>query len=298
MAAMLGDETNVANMDQLVQLVCLRNKSVAKNFKLKQGSPILGACDDAITVRAYLVKCLKDIFGDDAKSFFGNKKWQLHDTRPDGTCGFEARAIIAGVADPRNTDAYVSDAFSHVMQHAWEQHNYSTDKPWLDTVEMIQDVIQEDARFNGSAFWIRAVASMDDDHKKCNVIVRANQFKIDGALGVPVPVDAGAWPLAATPIEPPQPCRWHLAARRTHPQRRARSPQRVRRPLHHLHVRDYRLHLLQPAIVLGEEEGRQQCAPHPGLREQDVCLASTLVPRSRPDVLHAAVRSASGVGKG
>jgi len=282
MAAVAGDGNAVTNLDGLMEVVLVRGKAIAGQLKLTgTGHPLVTGCDSAPAVRKYLLKILRDIFGDSVNKYFGSTKWRLHETEPDGTCGFEARGIIAGVADPRDAFA-LSTVFSQRMKELLQLFNQDTSN-WLDAVQLMEDVLQEEPNFNGRVVLVRGIATMNADHKKCSVSLRANQFTFDQGTGIVVPEDNGAWPLAARPIEPPQPCHGARAlnsvapsAHRPRPQRLARLPQRIQWPVYHLHVRDHRLQRL-----LGPTE-QQQCAPHSGLPEHGV-LASTLsslIPRA------------------
>ena len=203
--AVAGDQNALSNLDGLHEICQLRSKHIAKNLKLgATGSPLAATCDSAPAVRVFLLKCLREIWGDGADKYFGGaNKWTLCVTRADGFCGYESRGIISGVQEPRDPYA-LGLVFSARMKRALEQ--FTCDNVWLDAAELIEDVVQTDPRFNGRVVLVRAIATMNADHKKCSVSLRANEFKFDAASGLCMPEDNGAWPLAARPLEPPQPC--------------------------------------------------------------------------------------------
>ena len=202
MAAVPGDGNALNNMDGLVEFLVLRGKSIAKNLKLSdEGVPVATACASAPAVREFLAKCLHDVYSN--KYFGGGKKWMLLDTQADGSCGFESRGIIAGVQQPRDPFK-LGLVFSQRMRDALQLFTYHN--VWLDVAELIEDVIQVDPRFTGRVVLVRAIATMNAAHQKCSVSMRANQFTFDTGSGICMPENNGAWPLAARPIEPPQPC--------------------------------------------------------------------------------------------
>ena len=72
MAAVAGDGNAVTNLDGLMEVVLVRGKSIAGQLKLTgTGHPPVAGCDSAPAVRKYLLKILRDIFGDSATSTSG-----------------------------------------------------------------------------------------------------------------------------------------------------------------------------------------------------------------------------------
>ena len=189
--------------DQLVEFLCLRGAAAGKKLKLKDGQvgKTPQGCCDIVEVRAFMIKQLKEVFGDTARTFFGSRTWELIATVANGSCGFEVRALIAGFG---LGDDGLMDCLSQKMRDDFAAHNCHPEK-WMDTGDLIEDLLVNDPSFEGRVFWIRTIATMNDDHKRCSVIMRANQMKMLPGGDVAVPEDAGAWPVAATPIEPPQP---------------------------------------------------------------------------------------------
>ena len=189
--------------DQLVQFLCLRTKAVAAKLKLKNGQAGQTAqgCKNIEEVRSFVIKQVKEVFGDTANTFFGSKTWELIATVANGSCGFEVRAIIAGFG---LGDDGLMETLSQKMRDDFARHN-SKPNTWMDTGDLLEDLLMHDPSFEGRVFWIRTIATMDDDHKRCSVIMRANTFVMSPVDNIAVPEHAGAWPLAATPIEPPQP---------------------------------------------------------------------------------------------
>ena len=293
MAIVVGDGTGataLVNLDGLVQFVCLRGKAVANALRLTKDGQLnrtVTACGNAGEVQEFVIKQLKGVFGDSDAKFFGAKKWELLETTPNGSCGFEARALIAGFRGIG--DDGLMDALSQTMRDLFASHHGSKNQSWMDTIDLIQDLLVNDHRFDGRVFWIRTIATMHIEHAKCAVTMRANTFKMNGQVGAAWVEDAGAWPLAATPIEPPQPYHGARAlnsvlscAHRSHTRRRAGSVGRLQWPVHHLHGRDDRRF---------RARGLAQCAPHPGLQEHGRgratprrCVASTVGSAAGPQI--------------
>ena len=198
-----GDGMGAANIDGLVEFVQLRGPSAAKLRLNPSGGTLPGGWSDATEIRARLLKTLMQVYGGTGNKYFGSgDKWTFLPTIPDGMCGFEARGIIAGAMNPR-CEVELAEAFSPLMKDLLAK--YASTGAMVDTVELIQDVIERDTSFDGQAVWVRAIANFDAVPEKCSISLRANLFHMHDDFGV-APVSTGAWPLAATPTEPPQPC--------------------------------------------------------------------------------------------
>jgi len=200
----VGDGNELANSDGLQVIMQARGPAIAKALQLStsnHGQPKPTGLQDIVAGRAWLLKQVVGISGT-AGHFFGapKNKWVLLETEADGSCGFQARAIMEGIdaSDQTQWPANLSLAMMNDL------HQYQAHGTWMDVGDLIIDLINTQPSFNGRVVWIRSIALMHAQHEKCSVSIRANRFMIspNGPFHVP---DAGAWPLAATPIEPSSP---------------------------------------------------------------------------------------------
>ena len=199
-----GDGQQAGNFDCMGEFFQMRGMS-AKALKLApSGNALPASLANALEIRTRLLKVLRDVYGDTANKYFASgNKWTFVPTEPNGMCGLQARGIIHGADNPRD-EVELADVFSPLMKTAL--HKYANTLEMVDVMELLQDVIQQDIRFTWRAVWVRAIATMNADTEKCCFSLRAMVFRWDNDLGALVPDAAGAWPLAATPTEPPQPC--------------------------------------------------------------------------------------------
>lgn len=199
-----GDGQQAGNFDCMTEFSQVRGMS-AKALKLApSGHPLAAGAGSPAEVRTRLLKILRDVYGDGNNKYFGSgDKWTFVPTEPDGMCGLQARGIIHGADNPRD-EVDLAGVFSPLMKNALSK--YANTLEMVDVMELLQDVIQQDLRFKLKAVWVRAIATTNADTEKCSFSLRAMVFRWDSTLHALVPDAAGAWPLAATPTEPPQPC--------------------------------------------------------------------------------------------
>ena len=200
----VGDGRDLANADGLQVIVQARGVSIAKKLQLSTsnpGQPKPSALKDIVEGRAWLLKQAVGVSGT-AGHFFGapKNKWLLLETDADGSCGFQARAIMEGI-DASDQTQWAANLSLGMMNHF---HQYQVHGTWMDVGDLILDLVNTQPSFNGRVVWIRSIALMHAQHEKCSVSIRANRFMESPNGGFHVP-DAGAWPLAATPIEPSSP---------------------------------------------------------------------------------------------
>ena len=122
----------------------------------------------------------------------GNKYVKIA-TNPDGKCGFSCKAAIADI-DASEKDQWLQ-TFSPFMLQKLQDLNDNL--IWLDVMDLITDLIAEDARFVSKVLYIRLISRSSSDIAYCTVSLRANLFKMSiaastGGLSYPISDGEGA----------------------------------------------------------------------------------------------------------
>jgi hypothetical protein len=155
----VGDGNALVNQDGLYVIMDARGLAIAKALQLSTsnpGQPKASALKNIVLARAWLAKQLHGISGT-VGHFFGapRYKWVLLETEADGSCGFEARAIMAGIIDARDQTQWPAK-FSLAM--TTDLHQFQAHGTWMDVGDLIIDLINNEPSFNQRVVWIRSIA--------------------------------------------------------------------------------------------------------------------------------------------